>query len=124
MKTLFEKMGGTYRQFDDYQIPNIALPAEKENQTLGKYGIMHRNYIKEHKRVFYINLMTSVKLNAYLNEVDKRAKRQIDEIIQSLAKMDGTDEILKAHNQMKWVGLMNNYRNAAEEIVFQEVVSA
>ena len=124
MKTLFEKMGGTYRQFGDYQIPNLALPAEKEIQPLGKYGIMHRNYIKEHKRVFYINLLTSSELNAYLHKVDERAERQVNEIVQSLANADGTAKNLKAQDQMKWVGLMNNYRNAAEEIVFQEVVFA
>lgn len=118
MKTLFEQMGGTYRQIGDYLIPNLALPAEKEMQPLGKYGIMHRHYIKEHKRVFYTNLLTSGKLNVYLHEVDERAKQQISEIVEALAKADGTDENLKAHDQMKWVQLMNNYRHAAEEIVF------
>lgn len=124
MKTLFEKMGGTYRQVGDYKVPNLVLPSQKENHPLGKYGIMHCNFIKEHKRVFYTNLLTSGKLNAYLQEVDERAKKQVGLIVNSLAQTNGTDETLKAHDQMKWVGLMNNYRHAAEEIVFQEVVFA
>lgn len=124
MKTLFEQMGGTYRQVGDYQIPNLALPAEKEFEPLGKYGIMYRDYIKEHRRIFYTNLLTTGKLNAYLHEVDERAKRQVKQIVDSLAKADGTDETLKAHDQMKWVRMMNNYRHTAEEIVFQEVVFA
>ena len=124
MKTLFEQMGGTYRQVGDYRIPNLALPAKKEMQPIGKYGIMHHNYIKKHKRVFYINLLKSGKISTYLCEVDERAKTQVAQIIESLAKADGTDETLKANDQMKWVGLMNNYRHCAEEVVFQEVVFA
>lgn len=124
MKTLFEQLGGTYRKVGDYQIPNLVLPAQKEIQPLGKYGIIHRNFIKEHKRVFYLNLLTSSKLNAYLHEIDEQAQRRIKQIVEALAKADGTDETLKAHDQMKWVQLMNNYRHTAEEIVFQEVVFA
>ena len=124
MKSLFEEMGGAYRQVGDYQIPNLALPAEKGTQPLGKYGKMHLNFIKEHKRMFYTNLLTSGKLSAYLREVDEQAMQQVNQIVKSLAKADGTDERLKATDQMKWVQLMNNYRNAAEEIVLQDVVFA
>lgn len=124
MRTLFEQMGGTYREVGDYKVPNLALPAEKELQPLSKYGIMHRNFIKEHKRVFYTNLLTSGKLNTYLHEVDERAKRQVEQIAESLAKDNGTDETLKSNDQMKWIGFMNNYRHSAQEIVFQEVVFA
>lgn len=124
MKTLFEQIGGTYRQVGDYQIPNLALPAEKEMLFFGKYGIMHRSFIKEHRCVFYTNLLTSGKLNTYLHEIDVRAKQQVEQIVEAFAKADGTDENLKAHDQMKWLQLMNNYRHAAEEIVFQEVVFA
>ena len=122
MKTLFEQMDGTYREVGDYLIPNLALPAEKENKPPGKYGIMHRNFIKEQKRVFYTNLLTSGELNAYLHQVEDRAQKQFEQIVEALAKADGTDETLKAHDQMKWVRLMNNYRHAAAEIVFREVV--
>ena len=97
----------------------MVLPAKKEIQPLRKYGITHCNFIKEHKRVFYTNLLTSGKLNVYLHEVDERAKNQVNQIVEALAKSNGTDETLKAHDQMKWVQLMNNYRHAAEEIVFQ-----
>lgn len=124
MKTLFEQMGGTYKQVGNYIIPDLTLPAQKEIQPLGKYGMMHLNFIKSHKRVFYTNLLTSGKLNSYLHDVDKRAKSQVNQIVEELAQADGTDETLKAQNQMRWVGLMNNYHHCAEEIVFQEVVFA
>lgn len=124
MKSLFEQFGGTYRQVGDYIIPNLVLPAEKEMQPLGKYGLLHLNFIKSHKRVFYMNLVTSGKLNQYLHEVDERAIKQANQIVEALTKADGTDETLKAQDQMHWVGLMNNYHHCAEEIVFQEVVFA
>lgn len=83
---------------------------------------MHRDYIKEHNRVLYTNLLTSGKLNTYLHEVDTRAKQQIDQTVESFAKADGTDETLKAYDQMKWVQLMNCYCQAADEIVLRNVV--
>lgn len=95
MKSLFEQMDGTYSQVGDHLLPDLALPAEKETQPLGKYGRTHLNFIKSHKRVFYTNLLTSGKLNTYLHEVDERATEQVHQIIESLAKADGTDETLK-----------------------------
>lgn len=124
MKSLFEQMGGTYSQVGDYMLPDLALPAEKEMLPLGKYGMLHLNFIKSHRRAFYTNLLTSGELSRYLHELDERATEQVNQIVAALAKADGIDEALKAQDQMRWVGLMNNYRHCAEEIVFQEVVFA
>jgi hypothetical protein len=121
-KSLFEQMGGTYRKSGDYYLPNLVLPAQKEIQVLGKYGRMRLRYIKEHHKVVYINLLTSGELAEHLHDVDIRAKTQIEEIVKAFAKADGCDENLKSTNQMKWVGLMNNYTHCAEEIVLKDVV--
>lgn len=122
MKSLFEEMGGTYSKVGDYYLPNLTLPAEGENLSFGKYGRMRLRYLKEYSRALYTNLLTSGKLNEHLHEVDARATEQIQAIVTSMAKIDGTDETLKARDQMRWVGLMNNYKHCAEEIVLKDVV--
>ncbi|MDD4124494.1 MAG: TnpV protein [Eubacteriales bacterium] len=122
MKSLFEEMGGTYRQEGDYLIPNLILPAQKDMVPLGKYGRMHLHFLKEHRRVLYTNLLTSGKLDEHLHEVDQCATEQVEQIVAAMAKQDDCDETLKARDQLRWVGLMNNYRHCAEEIVLKEVV--
>ena len=122
MKSLFEEMGGTYRQEGDYLIPNLILPAQKGMPPLGKYGRMRLHYLKEHRRVLYTNLFTTGKLDEHLHEVDQRATKQVEQIVAAMAKQGGTDEALKDSDQLRWVGLMNNYRHCAEEIVLKEVM--
>ena len=122
MKSLFEQMGGTYTKVGDYYLPNLSLPAEGENISFGKYGRMRLCYLKEHRQVLYNSLLNSGKLNEHLQEVNQRANAQVNQIVKTMAKADGTDESLKARDQMRWVGLMNNYKACAEEIVLKEVV--
>lgn len=122
MKSLFKEMGGTYRQEGDYLIPNLILPAQKEMPPLGKYGRMRLNYLKEHRPVLYTNLLTSGKLDEHLHEVDQRVAEQVEQIVADMARHDGCDETLKARDQFRWVGLMNNYRHCAEEIILNEIV--
>ena len=122
MKSLFEEMGGTYRREGDYLLPNLELPAQDETGFLCKYGRMRLHYLKEYRHALYASLLLSGQLNAHLYDVDERASKQVDEIIAAMAKKDGTDEELKARDQLLWVGLMNNYRDCAEEIVLKEVV--
>lgn len=122
MKSLFEEIGGTYRQEGDYLLPNLELPTQEDVGFLGKYGRMRLNYLKEHHHALYTSLLFSGKLNAHLHDVDERASKQVDEIVAAMAKKEGTDEALKARDQLLWVGLINNYRNCAEEIVLKEVV--
>ena len=121
MKSVFEQMGGTYRQEGDYLLPNLELPSQDE-RPLGKYGRMRLRYLREHHHAVYTGLLLSGKLDAHLHEVDERATKHVDEIITAMAKADGTDEALKARDQLRWVGLMNNYCACAEEIVLKEVV--
>lgn len=121
MKSVFEQMDGTYRQEGDYLLPNLELPPQDE-RPLGKYGRMRLRYLRKHHHAIYTGLLLSDKLDAHLHEVDDRATTQVREMVIAMAKADGTDEALKASDQLRWVGLMNNYRACAEEIVLKEVV--
>ena len=95
--------------------------AEQKEQKIGKYGLFHRDYIKQHKRGIYITLLTEGKINAYLHEIDVQAN-EMTEAVANLARERGIDEELKASDAIKWVGEMNNIKASAEEIVLREVV--
>ena len=121
MKSLFEEMGGTYRQEGDYLIPNLALPDELEYQ-IGKYGRMRRSYLKDHRPVLYANYLTSGTLHRHLAEIDRACNERMEIIVSAMAKREDVTETLKASDQMEWVRRMNGIRNRAEEIVLTELV--
>ena len=121
MKTIFEEMGGTYRQVGDYLIPNITLPDDGEYQ-IGKYGRMHRSYLKEHRPVLYANFLTSGTLHRHLAEIDQACNERMEILVSDMAEQEGVTEALKAADQMEWVRRMNSIRNRAEEIVLTELV--
>ena len=121
MKSIFEEMGGTYRQEGDYLIPNLALPEEPEYQ-IGKYGRMRRRYLKEHRPVLYANLLTSGTLHRHLAEIDQACNERMAIIVSDMARQEDVTEALKAADQMEWVRRMNNIRSRAEEIVLTELV--
>ena len=89
---------------------------------IGKYGLLYRDYIKQHKRGTYTTLLTEGRLNAYLHEIDVQANEMLEVIVANLARERGIDEELKASNALKWVAEMNNLKASAEEIVLQEVI--
>ena len=89
---------------------------------IGKYGLIHRDYIKQHKRGAYTTLLTEGKLNAHLHEIDLQASSMVEAIVANLARERGIDEELKASDTLKWVAEMNNIKASAEEIVLQEVI--
>ena len=111
----------TYTVQGDYRLPNLLPPQEPE-VTLGKYGLLRRKYLQQHRRVTYTNLLTSGRLTADLMEIEQTARSRIEQLIVQMAKSEGVTEELKATDQMKWVGLMNSVRQAAEEIVLSELV--
>lgn len=113
--------GISYTRQGDYFLPDLILP-KQEHFFLGRYAMLRKTYLKSHRRVLYANLLTSCKLNEHLHEVDIRATEMVEQIVKAMAEADGTDEHLKATNQLRWVGLMNNYRHCAEELVFRDVV--
>ena len=121
MKTLYENLGGTYHEENGPLVPNVTLPEQTDYQ-IGKYGRMHLDYIKNHRRGRYTTLLTEVKLNARLHEIDIEANKMLEGIIPRLATEKGIDENLKAHDMLHWVAEMNNIKASAEEIVLREVV--
>ena len=121
MKSLFEEMGGTYRQEGDYLIPNLALPNDG-GYEIGKYGHMRLSYLKEHRKILYTNYVTEGTLSKHLSEIDQACTERMEIIVPAMVKMEGVNEELKAADQMEWVRRMNGIRNRAEEIVLREVV--
>ena len=121
MKTLFEQIGGTYSQQGVYLIPNITLSNE-EDQPIGIWGQRHLRYLKQHRRVLYINLLTSGKLNSHLAEIDKQTEELYFRLVRQFAESEGVTERLKADNPMEWVGRMGNIESRCREIVNNEVV--
>lgn len=120
-KSLFEQIGGTYRQVGDYFIPNLVLPDELQ-KPIGIWGQRHRRYLKQNKRIQYLNLLTSGKLNSYLADVDQQAEEMFSRLVKQMADKQGVTEQLKAIDQMAWVGKMNNIRNSAMEIVNKDLI--
>ena len=121
MKTLYENLGGTYHEENGHLIPNVTLPEQTDYQ-IGKYGRMHLDYIKQHRRGRYTTLLTEGKLNTRLHEIDLEANEMLETIIPRLATERGIDENLKARDMLRWVAEMNNIKASAEEIVLREVV--
>ena len=106
----------TYSKYGDYYLPDLML-SEEEPATYGRFGRMRLKYLKEHRRVTYINLKTSGQLTHHLNEIDREANEMLRLLIEPMAQAQSITEELKATDQMAWVDAMNNIRNTAEEIV-------
>ena len=121
MKTLYETLGGTYREENGRLIPEMKLP-EQTNYQIGKYGQFYLDYIKNHRRGRYTTLLTEGKLNTRLHEIDLEAKTMLESIISRLAAERGIDENLKARDMLRWAAEMNNIKASAEEIVLKEVM--
>ena len=120
-ESLYETLGGTYCEANGHLIPDIVLPEQTDYQ-IGKYGRMHLDYIKNHRRGRYTALLSEGKLNARLHEIDLEANEMLDSIISRLTAERGVDENLKARDMLSWVAEMNNIKASAEEIVLREVV--
>ena len=118
-QSLYEQNGGTYREENGHLIPNLALP-ESNEQPIGKYGMIHLDYLKKHRRGTYTTLLTEGRLNAYLADVDSQAKKMLDLIIKQSAERERVNEDLKAKDQLKWVQMMNNIKASADEAVTVE----
>ena len=111
----------TYRIEGDYLLPNLTVP---EAPKIGKYGTLRRNFLKEHKDPIYTGMLLSGKLNSHLEEIDRKADEMMERLTTQMAQSEGVTESLKASDQMKWVGLMNNFKASAEEVVMKELVYA
>ena len=120
-QTIYEQLGGTYREEKGNLVPDVELPEQK---PIGKYGRMHLDYLKQHRRGRYSALLGEGQLNAYLADVDEQAHEMLSSLTVELAKTQALDEHLKATDQMRWVQMMNNVRSSAEETVMRELILA
>ena len=111
----------TYRPEGDYLIPNLMLPVE-EAKMIGKYGRLRLRYLKQHRPILYTNLKTTCTLNQHLAEIEQTANERMECLIVQMAERQGVTETLKAADQIKWIGLMNNIRQSAEEIILDELI--
>lgn len=116
-----EKMGISYTLQGDYYLPDLELPAE-EQQPIGVWGQRHLRYIKQHRKAFYTNLLTSGKLNSYLADIDRQAEEMFSRLVKELAEKENVTEELKSTDMMLWVQKMNNIRNRATEFVNADLI--
>ena len=122
MQSIFEEMGGTYTLgADGLYYPDLAVP-DTEKASYGKYGMLRKQYLKNHHKAIYYTLLTSCKLISHLNEVDDEANEMFELLVKQMKECQGITEVLKAKDQMAWVRAMNNIRNAADEIVLNELI--
>ncbi len=120
-KTLFEQSGGTYTQQGDYYLPDIKLPKQPEYE-ISVWGNRRRQYLKQHHRIKYYNMLTQSTLYPHLADVEQRAQRMFDNLVDQMGKQEGTTEQLKAEDMMLWVRKMNSVRKQAEEIINHEII--
>ena len=121
MKSLFEQLGGIYHEVNGYLIPDLRL-SEEEEREIGIWGQRHMEYLKQHHKVTYTNLLTSGRLNSYLADVDRQAQERFEMLVEQMKHAQGITERLKAENALEWTGRMNNIRACAREIVDDEIV--
>ena len=110
----------SYIQQGEYFFPKLCF--EAENPSIGKYGLLRKRYLKEHKRGWYSSLLLTGKLDAHLAEIDRACTERVELIMNQLAQREGVTEALKASDQMEWVARMNSIRTRAEEIVRDELI--
>ena len=120
-KSKFEELGGRYERQGDYLIPCLTVPAEEE-QPIGTWGQRHLDYLKQYRRVTYINLLTSGRLNTYLADINRQAQERFERLIEGMKQAQGITERLKEENALEWTGRLNNIRACAREIVNEEII--
>ena len=122
-KYIYDASNGLWYELqEDYYIPCLTLPAEKENKPISLWGQRHKRYLPEHKRAVYITLLTSGKLNCYLTDIDEQATEMIFRLVEQMADKEGVTEQLKVENPMLWVGRMNEIQARAREIVYADII--
>ena len=116
-----EKTGIEYTLVGDYYIPNLTI-TKQEKIILNKYGRMRLNYLKEHKKAEYSIMLVDGTLNKHLKEIQEAAQARVEQIINQLKEKSNLTEDMKNTDMLYWVGMMNNFKNEAEEIVFKEII--
>lgn len=116
-----DKNGLGYTLYGDYYLPDLELPEDEESHY-GKYGILRKTYLTEHRKSYYRMLVLQGKLNKHLNRVDREAHERMEVLVLQMAEKERVTEQLKAEQSMLWVQRMNEIRNIAEEIVLAEMI--
>lgn len=122
MKSILEEMGGTYTLgADGLYYPDLTVP-DTEEAHYSKYGMLRKQYLKNHHKAIYFTLLTSSELTRHLNEIDDEANEMFELLVKQIMERQGITEALKAQDQMAWVRAMNNIRNAVDEIILNELI--
>ncbi len=112
----------TYRQVNDYMIPNLKLPPEESAIRLGKWGMLYKDYLQKHNPVLFATLLTQGKLYQHCAEIDTQVQQMFNTLIEQMTKTENITEHLKEQNQLEWVQRMNNIQERANEIVMHELI--
>ena len=112
----------TYREVNGYLIPNLTLPPEESDIRLGKWGMMHKDYLLNHKKTLFITLFSQGKLWQYLADIDTQAQQMFDTLVEQMKEAEGITEKLKEENQLDWVKKLTNIQSRAAEIVNMMIV--
>ena len=115
-----EKNGMSYTLHGDYYLPDLVL--REEEPTYGKYGMLRKQFLKEHRSARYQYMLLTGKLNEHLNQIDQEVREQVEMLMEQMTEKQGVTEELKVQDQMKWGGLMNNIKVSAEEIILKNMV--
>ena len=115
-----EKNGLSYTLHGDYYLPDLVL--NEEEPTYGKYGMLRKQFLKEHRSARYQYMLLTGKLNEHLNQIDQEVREQVEMLMKQMVEKQGVTEELKVQDQMKWVRLMNNIKVSAEEIILKNTV--
>ena len=111
----------TYTMQGDYLIPDLTVP---ESPQLGKYGMLRRTFLREHRDGIYTGMLLNGTLNSHLEEVDRQAQKMLDDLTEQMKALNGVTESLKAEDQMQWVQMMNSIRHSAEEVILNDLIYA
>lgn len=111
----------TYTMQGDYLIPDLTVP---ESPKLGKYGMLRRTFLREHRDGIYTGMLLTGTLSSHLEEVDRQAQKMLDDLTEQMKALNGVTEHLKAEDQMRWVQMMNSIRHSAEEVILNDLIYA
>ena len=118
-RTIFEQIGGTYHKEGEHLLPDLTVTTFLD---VGIWGERRRQYLREHQKAIYTGLLLSGKLNDHIADINQQAEAMFFQLVKQLAEQEGITEQFKAENQMEWVRKMNNIRNRAKEIVYNELI--
>lgn len=123
-KSSFEQNGGTFRQVGDYLIPNLVLPPEETKIRLGKWGVLHKDYLEKHNHVLFNLLLTQGKLYQHCADVENQARAMFDMLVEQMKETDGVTEQLKEENQMEWIHWIQKIEASAKEVIYKKLIFA